>query len=503
MSRLSSRVIAAVAFHADRTPRAIAIEGESRTLDYATLVAEVIALADSLRTAGCRVAGLLADNGPDWAIADLACLAADIPLVPLPTFFSPAQLEHVIRQAGIDLILTDRPQALAALGADSRPLSCPGTLTALRLCTTATTLPAGTAKITFTSGTTGTPKGVCLSLEGMETVAESLQKASAAHPGDRHLSLLPLSTLLENIAGLYVPLLAGASTRLLPGESVGLAGSSGVDPARMLAALATARASSAILVPQLLLALLAALRAGAPRPAHLRYVAVGGAPVSLRLLADAARLGLPVFEGYGLSECGSVVAVNRPGDTRIGSVGRPLEHLAVAIGDKGAIRVRGAAFLGYLGEVPHADVWVDTGDLGYLDDDGRLHLTGRQKNMFITAFGRNVAPEWVERELLLQSPIAQAAVFGEGRSFNMAVIVARGSASDEAIDAAITTANLDLPDYARIGAWIRASAPFTAGNAQLTANGRPRRDAIGAAYADAIDQTYPTELAKEDHGLLC
>jgi long-chain acyl-CoA synthetase len=495
-----SRVIAAVTFHADRTPRAIAIEGDSRTLDYATLIAEVIILADSLRTTGCGVAGLLADNGPDWAIADLACLAADIPLVPLPTFFSPAQLEHVIRQAGIDLILTDRPQAL---GADSSPLFCSGALTALRLGTTAATLPAGTAKITFTSGTTGTPKGVCLSREGMETVAESLRKASAAHPGDRHLSLLPLSTLLENIAGLYVPLLAGASTRLLPGESVGLTGSSGVAPARMLSALSSARASSAILVPQLLLALLAALRAGAPRPAQLRYVAVGGAPLSLRLLADAARLGVPVFEGYGLSECGSVVAVNRPGDTRIGSVGRPLEHLAVAIGDKGAIRVRGAAFLGYLGEAPHAGVWVDTGDLGYLDDDGRLHLTGRQKNMFITAFGRNVAPEWVERELLLQSPIAQAAVFGEGRSFNMAVIVARGNASNDAIDAAIATANLDLPDYARIGAWIRASAPFTAGNAQLTANGRPRREAIGSAYADAIDQTYPTEQAKEDHGLLC
>lgn len=489
-----SGVLAALAAHAAATPRAPALAGAAETLDYATLQVRVASLARRLESDGPRVLGLLAENGIDWALADLAALAAGIPLVPLPTFFSPAQRAHVLASAGIDRVLTDRPDALGAAAAGpSRPFH--GSLESVPLHGTAVPLPPGTAKITFTSGTTGTPKGVCLGREAMERVAVSLREASGAGPADRHLALLPLATLLENIGGLYVPLLAGACTRLLPGEAVGLAGSSGVDAGRMAAALAAGGATTTILVPQLLLALVAALKAGAPRPAALRYAAVGGAPVSPRLLGAATVLGLPVFEGYGLSECASVVAVNRAGDNRPGSVGRVLPHAQVALAQDGSLRVRGAGFLGYLGEAPRdPDDWVDTGDLGRFAADGTLHLTGRRRNMFITAFGRNVAPEWVERELLLQPAIAQAAVFGEGRPFNAAVVVPRDGAGEEAIAAAVAFANRDLPDYARVSAWVRAAAPFSVDNGQLTANGRPRREPIAAAYADALDALYHKDL---------
>ncbi|WP_374479942.1 AMP-binding protein [Zoogloea sp.] len=506
MSHLSHHpgaLLAALVRHAVTTPDTIALEGPASGLSYAGLAEAVGTLAETLLALRPRVVGLLAENGPDWAVADLACLAAGIPLVPLPTFFTAAQHAHAVRQAGVDLLLSDRPDALGTLARAGTPRRLHGSLYLRRLNSAPARLPSGTLKITFTSGTTGTPKGVCLGREAIESVAASLQQASAARPDDRHLALLPLATLLENIGGLYVPLLAGATTRLLPGEQVGLNGSAGVDPARLLTALGTARATSTILVPQLLLALVAALRTGAAQPSALRYVAVGGAPVSPRLLEAATARGLPVFEGYGLSECASVVAVNRPGDNRPGSVGRPLPHVALAIGPGGAIHIGGAGFLGYLGEAPRDGAWVDTGDVGHLDADGRLHITGRRKNMFITAFGRNVAPEWVERELLLQAPIAQAAVFGEGRSSNVAVIVPRGTASQADIDAAIAAANRDLPDYARVGTWIRATTPFNPDNGQLTANGRPRREAIASAYANALTPTHPSDTSKETHGLLC
>lgn len=498
-----SPIIAALTRHAARKPEAPALEGALHKLDYASLTEAVAALAEMLQALRPRVVGLLADNGPDWAVADLACLAAGIPLVPLPTFFTPAQHAHAVSQAGIDLLLSDRPEALSTLARRGTPRLLYGSLYMRRLNAAPAALPPGTLKITFTSGTTGTPKGVCLGREAIENVAASLQQASEARSGDRHLALLPLATLLENIGGLYVPLLAGATTRLLPGEQVSLSGSTRIDPARLLAALSAARASSTILVPQLLLALVAAIRAGASQPSTLRYVAVGGAPGSPRLLEAATALGLPVFEGYGLSECASVVAVNRPGDNQTGSVGRPLPHVALAIGPGGAIHVGGTGFLGYLGEAPRHDEWVDTGDVGNVDADGRLHITGRRKNMFITAFGRNVAPEWVERELQLQAPIAQVAVFGEGRSSNVAVIVPRGTASQADIDAAIAAANRDLPDYARVGTWVRATAPFSPDNGQLTANGRPRRDAIAAAYPDALAEPHSSDTPKEPHGLLC
>ncbi len=353
-------------------------------------------------------------------------------------------------------------------------------------------LPAGTRKITFTSGTTGEPKGVCLGREEMEAVAESLRQASGTVPRDRHLCLLPLATLLENIGGLYTPLLAGATACLPPLAAVGLHGSSRLDANRLSHALHDWQATTAILVPQMLQALLAAGRTGPPE--SLRYLAVGGAPVSPCLLAQAHASGLPVYQGYGLSECASVVALNRPDANRPGSVGRPLPHLRLEFAADGEILVRGPRWRGYLGDAPVQDAnLVATGDLGYLDDAGYLFLSGRKKNLFITAFGRNVAPEWVEGELVAHPGIAQAALFGEARPFNCAVVVSAPGATREIIDTAIATANRRLPDYARVRAWIAADAPFTPAAGFATSNGRLRRDAILRHYRDRIDSLYPPE----------
>ena len=494
-----SRVISDIARHAAQRPDTPALEDRTRRIAYRELATRVASLAASLRNSGARTIGLLADNGIDWALADLAALSAGVPIVPLPTFFSATQLGHAIERAGVDLLLTDRPALLAGLPGAGAATPFLDSLSVIRLAGAAVALPPGTLKITFTSGSTGAPKGVCLGREAIEAVAVSLCEACAATTDDRHLALLPLSTLLENVGGLYVPLLAGATTVLLPSAEVGLQGSSGGDPIRMLGALAAARASSAILVPQLLLALVAARRAGAALPAQLRYLAVGGARVSPRLLAAAQALGLPACEGYGLSECASVVALNRPGDAQPGSVGRVLPHAELRIASDGGVSVRGAGFLGYLGEAPRtSDAWVDTGDIGRLDADGRLYLRGRRRNVFITAFGRNVSPEWVEGELLLEPAIAQAAVFGEASAVNTAVLVARPGADDAALAEAVAAANRGLPDYARVGAWLRAGTPFTPANGQLTQNGRLRREAIAAAYRTRIEQRHE----RESHGIL-
>jgi long-subunit acyl-CoA synthetase (AMP-forming) len=172
-------------------------------------------------------------------------------------------------------------------------------------------------------------------------------------------------------------------------------------------------------------------------------------------------------------------------------VGRPLPHATLRFAPDGEILVAGAVFEGYLGaghERP--DTYWPTGDLGYLDDDGYLYIVGRKKNMFITAFGRNVAPEWVERELTAHPAIAQAVVFGEGRPWNAAVLVPRGPVATGLLDSAVTTVNRSLPDYARVRRWILADTPFAPQNEQLTATGRPRREAIWARYRERIDRLY-------------
>jgi long-subunit acyl-CoA synthetase (AMP-forming) len=114
--------------------------------------------------------------------------------------------------------------------------------------------------------------------------------------------------------------------------------------------------------------------------------------------------------------------------------------------------------------------------------------------MFITSFGRNVSPEWVEAELCEQPPIAQAAVFGEARPSNVAVIVAAPGAAFDELQAAVNAANRRLPDYARIGDWLAAEQPFTPANGLSTSNGRNRRAAIWTRYRSALDALYDRAL---------
>jgi long-subunit acyl-CoA synthetase (AMP-forming) len=164
--------------------------------------------------------------------------------------------------------------------------------------------------------------------------------------------------------------------------------------------------------------------------------------------------------------------------------------VTVKIADDGEIFVKGSNHSGYLGQETDTPEYLATGDIGYLDDDGYLYLSGRKKNMFITAFGRNVSPEWVERELVLQSEIKQAAVFGEGRPWNVALIVPESHCKIIDINNAIDKANQNLPDYAQIKSWLTATEPFQLTNNQLTGTGRLRRDAIFQQYAEHIADLY-------------
>jgi long-subunit acyl-CoA synthetase (AMP-forming) len=323
--------------------------------------------------------------------------------------------------------------------------------------------------------------------------------AAAALERPRHLCLLPLSTLLENVAGVYAPLLAGGEVQVPGLAELGFAGSSSLEPRIFLELLARQQPESVILTPQMLHLLVAAAGRGWVPPATLRFVAVGGARVPPSLLESAQAQGIPAFEGYGLSECASVVSLNLPNACRPGSCGRPLPHVRVAIED-GEIRVAGNAMLGYAGE---PDSWgqagVATGDLGYLDADGFLFIDGRKKNLLISSYGRNIAPEWVESEALADRSLAECLVFGDARPYCVALLAPRDpAAGDDAIQRAIDRCNARLPDYAHIRRWHRLAQPLAAGTDLLTENGRPRRQAILARYQDAIDALYAADTFTHD-----
>lgn len=473
------------------------LEDGRRGMSAAALEEATAGLAQTLRQQGVRVLATLLDNGIPWVVADQAARSAGVVHVPLPAFFTPEQRAHALHAAHVDALLTMPAVARAWPQAPAVPVPVAGdALTLLRLPATAGTLPPGTAKVTFTSGTTGAPKGVCLRDDALQAVAAGLQEALAPLAIRRHLCALPLPVLLENIAGLLAPLRAGATCVVLPLQEVGLTGSSAFDPVRFDAAVAHEAPDSIILLPRMLAAWTALLeRTGRRAPRGLRFVAVGGAAVGAPLLQAARAVGIPAYEGYGLSEGASVQTLNLPGADRVGSAGRPLPHARVRIGAGGEVEVAGSLFAGYLGDAAAPPEWWPTGDLGELDADGFLHLRGRRGNVIVTAFGRNVSPEWVEGALRAQPAIAEAVVFGEGQPALSAVVWPAPGADDSQLQRAVAAANAALPDYARVLRHYRARAAFDAASGLATANGRPRRAAVRALHADLLDSPFPMECS--------
>ncbi len=480
----------ALAAHAARRPDAPAVGDATGTLGYAALWRAVTEAAAGLRG---DTLGLWLDNGPAWIALDVAAQLNGMAVAPIPGFFSAGQVAHVLRRADVDCLAIDD----ARRGHDLADYRVARTLVvggrAVRiLARVARSDPShGPVKLTFTSGTTGNPKGVRLGHARLIEVAAALRAALAMTAGDRSLSLLPLATLLENVA-VYAVLLAGGCAMLPPLAATGVA-MDGVDAVRLVRVVERHPPTGLVLVPQLLLALVRSAEAGWRPPPGLRFAAVGGAHVAPELIGRAREAGLPAYEGYGLTEACSVVCLNRPGADRPGSVGRVLSHSRIRIADDGEVWVGGALLEGYLGEAPWRDRWFPTGDIGRIDGDGYLHLAGRKDHLIVTAFGRNLSPEWPERELLAESAIRQAVVFGHGRARVVALIVPDPGRAHE-VPAAVRRVNERLPNYARIANYHLAGRPLDLAHGELTANGRPRRAVIGLNFEAALAALHREEL---------
>ncbi len=232
-----------------------ALADEQRVVSYAELGPLLDAEQAWLKQSGGSRFALLADNGCGWALTDLGLHRAGLLNVPLPGYFTPEQLQHVISDAGIDTLLTDQPERAVQLAADFVPArnfaaDRPASLSAAQR----TASPAGTTrhlKITYTSGSTAAPKGVCLSALSLESVATSLAAATAELGLTRHLCLLPLATLLENVGGIHAALRSAASCIIPALSSTGMS-YGGLDPRKLIATISAHEPSSLILVPELL-----------------------------------------------------------------------------------------------------------------------------------------------------------------------------------------------------------------------------------------------------------
>jgi long-chain acyl-CoA synthetase len=485
-------IISALHRHASNNPDSIAIFDGTNVLTYSELSNQVNQVSQWLTNEKVHSICFQLDNGINWVLLDLAAMQAGISSIPLPTFFTDVQVLHVLDSAGVDLfipadhecpgsnwhftatpVLTGlagfRPESAAVNNANLSPVP---------------------RKITYTSGSTGAPKGVCLGLDTINTVTNSIVSAMESIEIRRHLCVLPLATLLENIAGLYAPIVKGIEVITPASKTLGLEGSSKLDVSRFASTLETYKPNSIILVPQLLMALTTLSELKMMSPSYLKMIAVGGGRISTQLLERAEASDLAVFEGYGLSECCSVLTLNRPGQKRKGSVGKPLPHAEIRVSPDGELEARGAVMSGYLGDSGTDSDWIGTGDLGHIDEDGYVYINGRSKNLFITSFGRNVNPEWIEAELTQQAAISQVMLYGEGQDHNFALIWLRFDIDREEIERLINDSNTRLPDYANVHEFILMEGELA--EDLVTSNGRLRRGKITDHFQHIIDDHYST-----------
>ena len=487
-------------------PEALAVRTDRLKLSYRQLWQQVTQLRKVLCASGARRIAVALPNSAAWIALDLATVLEGILFVPVPHFFSTTQFQHLILDAGIDLIIREagtdssqdalkNKQSDVCLDHELSLIPVPRHNDAPKFSNNISDNDA--FKISYTSGTTGDPKGVLISLSLISKTVNSILSTLDPSSAQRHLSVLPFSLLLENIIGVYAVLASGGCCHVPSFEKLGLIGSSSVDWEKFSAVIAATRPTSMITVPALLQGLLHCRATLKLDTQSLQFIAVGGAPLSKTLLMQAEQLGLPVFQGYGMTECGSVVCLNTPSENRPGSVGKPLPHIKIHADKHKQLIITGLNFPGYANQAGSAvDGKWTTGDLGYVDDDGFVYVTARKHSTYSTAFGRNVSPEWVESELDSEAVIAQSVVFGAGQKHNIAVVVgARPDIDNTLIDQSIAQANQRLPDYARIASWIRAEQPFSELNQQRSAAGTLQRTQIYRDYHASIESKFTQALS--------
>lgn len=490
--------------------------GPSSRWTYRRLIGAALVLAQRLREladakgAPLRV-GLLAGNSAEWVVADLAALFARAVEIPVPTAFTAGQARYLLAEADICLVDAQGAARLATWtgrgAAAVVPADCTVTSVDLPALTRAAPhgrVPAlrdsgrdGVVKVVHTSGTTSAPKGVRIRLHGIEALLTALQGRVEDAAFARYLSVVPLSLLIEQVAGLYMPFLAGGSVTFLP-PGTALIGTAGNAGPRMLSLMRQAR-PTAMVVPPVMASLLLAQCEEQPDETRTRrfrrlfghdgpvFIACGGAPVPVEILRRLAGFGIPVYEGYGLSENSSVVSWNFPGQCRLGTVGRPLEHVRAELAEDGELLVSGPSlFAGYAGEDP-SSIEVDdrgrlhTGDLAAFDADGYLRITGRKKSVVITSGGRNVSPEWVEGQYRQLPVVRDAAIVADGTAQVLGLFVIDAAADPADARRRIEAFGHDrLSDVERAAAIVLMSEDDPDYTTCFTVTGRPRRDVIRA-----------------------
>jgi long-chain acyl-CoA synthetase len=559
--------------------------GGWRDVTASQFCTEITALAAGLAAAGIgsgdRVA-VMSRSRYEWTLADYAIWTAGAVTVPVYETSSADQAEWILTDSGaravvaetrahLDVIASisarvpalehvwpiDDIAAMASAGSPANGDALAGRRRAGR----------DLASIVYTSGTTGRPKGCQLTHENLLADVHGAIDALPeifGQPGNSILLFLPLAHVFARIievgaleAGVVLghwPDPATVADGLAEFRPTFLLGVPRVfekvyqaaihqalaSPARsrvFTAATATALrwsiAQEAGRRPGLLLRAqhelfdrLVYRRLLAAAGGRLRYAVSGGAPLSDRLAHFFRGAGITVLEGYGMTEAAGAAAVNGPGSSKIGTVGRPVPGITVRIADDGEIMLSGrSVFAGYWHDEQatatalDAAGWLRTGDIGALDDEGFLRITGRKKDLIVTAGGTNVAPAVLEDQIRANRLVSNCIVVGDGRPYVACLITldreelalwlrehgrglpvdGRCATADPGVAAeiqrAVDEANKAVSRAESIRRFAVLDTDFTEAAGQLTPSGKVRRTTVAADFAADIEALYSARVS--------
>lgn len=556
-----------------------------QTADQVCLLAE--ALAGMGLTPGDRVM-LVADNRPEWCIADLAIMAAG--LVTVPTYITNTERDHqhildnsgaravivasaklakpllpaVLHGGAVRHLITIESFKLPQLGqtdCHEWPALITGDAAAARRAVDARI--AGIKRqdlacLIYTSGTGGAPRGVMqhhgailCNVAGAATIfAEDFAWDQSGRTPEVFLSFLPLSHAYEHSAGQYLPIALGGQIHYSEGLEKLASNIEEVRPTvmvvvpRLFEVLRTrimkqvekqGRVANYLMDRALTIATRGRRLTDLPidlvidkllRPkirqrfgGRVKAMVSGGAPLNPEIGTFFQAMGLTLLQGYGQTESGPIVSCNRPKvGLKMDTVGPPMAGVTVKIAADGEILVQGELVMqGYWRNPEETartiiDGWLHTGDIGHIDDKGRIVITDRKKDMIVNDKGDNVSPQKVEGMLTLQPEIAQAMVVGDKRPYIAGLIVpdaewalawARDNgekydmaalqdlpAFRSAVREAVDRVNRDLSVIEKVRQFAFADEPFTIENEEMTPSLKIRRHKLKARYGDRLDGLY-------------
>ena len=566
------------------------VGGKYQPVSTAELVDRVRRLAKALEELGVqpgdRVA-LMAENGPHWPTVDFAGLCIGAVVVPIYPTLLPDQSSYIAKNCGAKVVvaettnhldgflahvndLPDVQQFVLVKGesADPRVVSLDSLLARgagvdpARFEEKARAVkPDDLATFIYTSGTTGTPKGVMLTHRNIASNVVSALQLVDIKGEYTALSFLPLSHSFERTVD-YCYFYMGCTIAYAESVQTVAQNLQEVKPQifvsvprvyeKVLAKVQEGVASGSPIKQKIFAWAVGVGRDALPQRLKLQgggvqlgladklvfskikerlggrflFALSGGAPLARDVAEFFWGAGIPIYEGYGLSETSPVISVNTPKAVKMGTVGRPIPGVEVRIAADGEILSRGPNIMkGYwnlpeaTAEVIDSEGWFHTGDIGELDADGFLRITDRKKELIINAYGKNIAPAPIENSLKSSRFIGQAVVIGDRRKFLSALLVpdfealkpwaerqgiGAGTNKDLIQDARvraliaqeIANVNSGLASFEKIVAWDLLPEEWTLETGELTPTQKVKRRVINQKYGDVLERLYQESEAK-------